>query len=309
VAPNPDIEKLLDSTPQRSAVQAVRARLARKAADPSTPALFVFAGDNGVGKTRMAHLLSLQASACSGDRSGQPRGESLLEIDATTLKGVDPASARTLLVPQLIAHMRRYPHGMIAVDNFQLLGDVLDHLTPVLTGGYYPEDTSVSFHAATVILMTDFSIAGATQHMSAEDVNSATRELLTRLPQAAAKTILGRAEIVAFVAFGLPELHQAVTDHLMQIPCHHRLVEALHFTSDDVAALTRQKKLQKPGAPQHSNGRMAAWIAEAVLNRCTRAAAAAAYRRTGAPESLDQLPPFTCRLHPNGDGEIEAQVA
>jgi hypothetical protein len=54
---------------------------------------------------------------------------------------------------------------------------------------------------------------------------------------------------------------------------------------------------------------MAASTAEAVLNRCTRAAAAAAYRRTGAPVSLDQLPLFTCRLHPDGDGDAEVQVA
>jgi hypothetical protein len=306
-AAKPDLDKLFESVPQRRAVQDVRARLERKAADPSTPALFVFAGDSGVGKTRMAHLLSLATSACSGrDRAGQPRGKSLFEIDSAAVGAGDPASARKVLMPKLLAHMRRHPNGIVLVDHFQLMGDVLD-LTPVLTGGHYPEDTSVSFQGATVILTMNFSVAGTTQLMSVADVESAAYEVLERLPQVAAKTLLRRALVVPFVAFGPAELHQAITDHLMRLPCRHPLIEALHFTWDDVNVLTQHMYRTNPEL-EHGNGRIAARIADVVRNECILAAQEAAYRRTGAHVGVADLPAFKCRLRANADGSVEAQV-
>jgi hypothetical protein len=292
-AAKPDLNKLFESVPQRSAVQAVRARLERTAADPTTPAVFVFAGDHGVGKTRMAHLLSLATSACSGrDRGGQPRGESLFEIDSIHSE-LDPAGMRALLVPKLIAHVRRHPNAVVLVDNFPLLFRALDRLAPLLGGTHYPEDPSVSFQGATVILTMDFGGDGETQHMSEEDIVSASiRHVGGSLAYAAKKFNLKHAEIVPFVPLNYYQVNPPPDAAPLPPPPHRGA--PLHVACRAAAV----------GPPERAVDACAgAWQRPHRGADCGRgaqqvhpAAQEAAYRRTGAHVEVEDLPAFKCRL-------------
>jgi hypothetical protein len=259
------------SIPQRAAVQAVRKRLAQKAAHPSHPAVFLFVGDHGVGKTRLAYMMSLIMSGCpGGSRAGQPHGSRLFEVDGSSFgSSMDAAHIRKILVPTLVAHARNHPSGMILVNDVQLLGNALELLVPLITGGSYPEHHGVSFTNSVVVLTMDLNVAGTTASLSPDEITYVAVERLNRMPSVIGTMIAEHAHIVPFGPFDPPAYRQAIQFGLMRLPCVHRIMEELSFTDREVTALVRKVATF---TVLHGNGRISAAIVDEVLHNATEAA-------------------------------------
>lgn len=118
------------------------AALRRKLNVPSEPLVLHLAGDNGVGKTFTARLISLALSLrCAGDRGVCDTGDSLLSISGAGFDGMTVAAARRVIVRRVLAHVRRYPHGIVLIDDFTAMDPALTPLLAPLFGraAYYPE--------------------------------------------------------------------------------------------------------------------------------------------------------------------------
>lgn len=114
----------------------------RKLAYPREPIVLHFAGDNGVGKTHTARLLSQALSLrCAADRDVCEAGDNLLLISGTGFDGVSLAQARRRVVRQITRHMRDYPHGIVLIDDLTAMDPALVKALAPLFGrdDYFPE--------------------------------------------------------------------------------------------------------------------------------------------------------------------------
>jgi hypothetical protein len=291
--------EMFESIPQLGAVHAVRERLALKMAHPTKQASFLFVGDNGVGKTRLAYLMSQIISACPGAaREGQPHGDSMMEIDSSSFAAVGPVKTREMLIPDLVAHVRKYPTGMIVVNDVQLFGNSIDVLSPLLTGGYFPEHSDASFAQIVLVMTMDMDTAGATEHMTVGQIKAAAEERFLRLPFAMGKLIVARADIVPFLPFDADAHRTVIKAGLMQLPCRHEKVTELIFTDYELEVL-----LQQIQPEDYGNGRTSAAIVDKVYNSISRTLMAAA-ASSGAQVPPENLKPAKFRLQQDVNGDI-----
>jgi hypothetical protein len=291
--------EMFGSIPQLSAVHAVRERLALKVAHPTTQASFLFVGDNGVGKTRLAYLMSQIISACPGAaREGQPHGDSMMEIDSSSFAAVGPVEVRKLLVPKLAEHVRKFPTGMIVVNDVQLFGNSIDVLSPLLTGSYYPEYPDASFAQIVLVMTMDMNTAGATEHMTVEEIKAAAEQRLMRLPFAMGRLIVSRADILPFLPFDADAHRTVIKAGLMHLPCRHEKVSELIFTDHTLKVLQQQVR-----PDDYGNGRASAAIVDKVYNSISRTLMAAA-ASSGAQVPHQNLKPRKFRLQQDVNGDI-----
>jgi hypothetical protein len=119
-----------------------------------------------------------------------------VRVDATSFVALGPVKVRELLVPALVAHVRKYPTGMIIVNDLQHLRTAIDVLSPLLTGGHYPEFPDVSFAGVVLVMTTGMDTVGATELMSTTDIKAAAAVWLVRVGMG---LIASRADIVPFL--------------------------------------------------------------------------------------------------------------
>ena len=100
--------------------------LRRKLAYPREPVVVHLAGDNGVGKTYTARLVSQALSLrCAVDRDVCDAGDSLLTIAGTSFDGMAVSEARARIVRQIMAHVEHYPHGVVLIDDLTAMDPAL----------------------------------------------------------------------------------------------------------------------------------------------------------------------------------------
>ncbi|KPA77589.1 hypothetical protein ABB37_06957 [Leptomonas pyrrhocoris] len=100
--------------------------LRRKLAFPREPVVVHLAGDNGVGKTHTARLVSQALSLrCAADRDVCDAGDNLLVIAGTGFDGMPVSEARGRIVRQVTAHMEHYPHGVVLIDDLTAMEPAL----------------------------------------------------------------------------------------------------------------------------------------------------------------------------------------
>lgn len=100
--------------------------LRRKLAYPREPVVVHLAGDNGVGKTLTARLVSQALSLrCATDRDVCDAGDNLLTIAGTGFDGLTVAEARRRIVAQVMSHLERFPHGVVLVDDLTAMDPAL----------------------------------------------------------------------------------------------------------------------------------------------------------------------------------------
>ncbi|KAG5485519.1 hypothetical protein LSCM1_07605 [Leishmania martiniquensis] len=119
----------------------------RKLAYPREPVVVHLAGDNGVGKSHTARLVSQALSLrCAPDRDVCDAGDNLLTIAGTGFDGLSVAEARQRIVGQIIAHMSRYPHGVVLIDDLTAMDPALVSALAPLFGraSHFPEQLTRS---------------------------------------------------------------------------------------------------------------------------------------------------------------------
>jgi hypothetical protein len=100
--------------------------LRRKLAFPREPVVVHLAGDNGVGKTHTARLVSQALSLrCAVDRDVCDAGDNLLTIAGTGFDGMSVSEARARIVGQVMAHVAHYPHGVVLIDDLTAMDPAL----------------------------------------------------------------------------------------------------------------------------------------------------------------------------------------
>ncbi|KAG5486068.1 hypothetical protein LSCM4_06775 [Leishmania orientalis] len=119
----------------------------RKLAYPREPVVVHLAGDNGVGKSHTARLVSQALSLrCASDRDVCDAGDNLLTIAGTGFDGLSVAEARQRIVRQIIAHVDRYPHGVVLIDDLTAMDPALVSALAPLFGraSHFPEQLTRS---------------------------------------------------------------------------------------------------------------------------------------------------------------------
>ncbi|CAM41829.1 conserved hypothetical protein [Leishmania braziliensis MHOM/BR/75/M2904] len=124
--------------------------LRHKLAYPREPVVVHLAGDNGVGKSHTARLVSEALSLrCALDRDVCDAGDNLLIISGTGFDGLSVAEARQRIVGQIVAHVARYPHGVVLIDDLTAMDPVLVSVLAPLFGraSHFPEQLARSSSA------------------------------------------------------------------------------------------------------------------------------------------------------------------
>ncbi|KAH9586381.1 hypothetical protein LSM04_008754 [Trypanosoma melophagium] len=153
----------------------------RKMASPGNPLVLHFAGDNGVGKTHTARLLSLAMSLhCAPARPQCDVGDNMLVISGTSFDGLDIADARKSIVKRITAHQRHYPHGIVLIDDLTAMHPKLVVALAPLFGraerfDEQPE-SGPSLAQLTVVITTDFGQQGRTWGKTIVEVEQMVRE-------------------------------------------------------------------------------------------------------------------------------------
>ncbi|GET89078.1 hypothetical protein, conserved [Leishmania tarentolae] len=147
-----------------SVIEQVRYKLAHM----HEPMVLHFAGDNGVGKTRLAELISLAIGQKCGDATCSV-GDTTLVLSGTSYDGMTVAEFRNAVVPVLVRHAQRFPDNGVVIFNelTSLEPSKVRVLSPLLgRGTTFPENPRVSMAPLLVILTTDFGREGRTRGKS-----------------------------------------------------------------------------------------------------------------------------------------------
>ncbi|CUI15239.1 Hypothetical protein, putative [Bodo saltans] len=144
---------------------------------PNEPLILHFAGDNGVGKTSTAQLISASMSfRCHRSNTGYycGLGDASLSLSGINYHGVSPEEFRKSIVPQVLAFAERHPHGLVIFNDMTELSPAQANVLMPLLGRskHFPEDTHqrVDLHKLMVVVTTDFGKQGRTRGKSIEEL-------------------------------------------------------------------------------------------------------------------------------------------
>lgn len=133
-----------------------------------------FAGDNGVGKTRMAEVISLALAQRCGN-AGCTVGDSTLELSGSSFDGLSVAEFRAMVIPLVVQHVRRFPRcGVVILNDLSALEPAKVRVLLPLLGRatFFPEHPTVSLNSQIVLITTDFGREGRTQGMSLTEMRT-----------------------------------------------------------------------------------------------------------------------------------------
>ncbi|CCW65911.1 unnamed protein product [Phytomonas sp. Hart1] len=159
--------------------------VAYKLAYMHEPLVLHLAGDNGVGKTRTAEVISLAVAQRCGNEDCS-LGESTLVLSGTSYDGMTLSEFRRSIVPTICQHAARYPHnGVLIINDLSALEpQKVRLLLPVLgRGERFPEFPRIDLARLIVIVTTDFGKEGRTQGKSLDEmryfINTEFQDLYT----------------------------------------------------------------------------------------------------------------------------------
>eukprot|EP00906_Rhabdomonas_costata_P029809 RCo042109 len=222
-------------------LEEVRGKLSLKLDNPQDRIHMHFAGDNGVGKTWLAQLIS---AALSGRRSSDwpSAGDTFYQVDITMGKLDENASKTDIsrasndIEGQLLQAINLCPQAVILVDELQELHPgvvpVLGRLLkgePLRSGA-----TTVPTAEATVILTSEFGRAGGSH-------GKARHELIAEVNRYSLYTdpaLANNVRVLLFSPFSKADFREIVRQHLRKLPCKVRALKAAQWDEETEELLT-----------------------------------------------------------------------
>ncbi|ORC88872.1 uncharacterized protein TM35_000153030 [Trypanosoma theileri] len=153
---------------QEHVIEGVIKDISVKLENPDKPLVLHFAGDNGVGKTTLAQLISLALGLRCSDLACTV-GDSSLVLSGVSYDGFSVAEFRRDVVQKIVQHATLFPkNGVVIINDLGALHpDLVRVLLPLLgRASSFPEAPSVLLSSLTVIITTDFGRQGRTQGKS-----------------------------------------------------------------------------------------------------------------------------------------------
>ncbi|KAH9597268.1 hypothetical protein LSM04_007679 [Trypanosoma melophagium] len=153
---------------QQHVIEGVTRDISVKLENPAKPLVLHFAGDNGVGKTTLAQLISLALGLRCGDVACTV-GDSSLVLSGVSYDGFSVLEFRRDVVQKIVQHATLFPrNGVVIINDLGALHpDLVRVLLPLLgRASAFPEAPSVLLSSLTVIITTDFGRQGRTQGKS-----------------------------------------------------------------------------------------------------------------------------------------------
>ncbi|KAG5477880.1 hypothetical protein LSCM1_05182 [Leishmania martiniquensis] len=243
-----------DSISGQSVAPSVIERVRYKLAHVHEPMVLHFAGDNGVGKTRMAELISL----AMGQKCGDPAcsiGETTLVLSGTSYDGMTVAEFRNAVVPVVVRHARRYPSNGVVIFNelTSLEPSKVRVLSPLLgRGTHFPEHPSVSVAPLLVILTTDFGREGRTRGKSLSEMRAFIADEFAELYS---KEAASHVRTFPFLPISLSTAGDIVRVVVREIGCSAPQPLCLTISDSAVLWLVEKTKMLLPA----ENGRAVAF--------------------------------------------------
>ncbi|KAG5503565.1 hypothetical protein JKF63_05705 [Porcisia hertigi] len=158
----------------QSVAPSVIEQIRYKLAHVHEPMVLHFAGDNGVGKTRLAELISLAMGQNCGDATCSI-GDTTLVLSGAGYDGMTVAEFRNAVVPAIVRHAQRYPNNGVVIINelTSLEPRKVRVLSPLLgRSTNFPEYPIASIAELLVILTTDFGREGRTRGKSLSEMRA-----------------------------------------------------------------------------------------------------------------------------------------
>ncbi|KEG11317.1 hypothetical protein DQ04_02741020 [Trypanosoma grayi] len=220
---------------QRHVVESVIKDIALKLAHPDKPLVLHFAGDNGVGKTTLAQLVSLVLAFNCRDAVCMV-GDTTLVLSGVSYDGYSASAFRRDVVQKVVRHAAAFPrNGVVIINDLGALHpDLVRVLLPLLgRASVFPEAPQTPINSLTVIITTDFGRQGRTQGKSLVEmrriVEDDFKSLYSHLSTSMIKTY-------PFLPVSLATAKEIVRLAISDYRCRHKdRIREIHL-GEDVAA-------------------------------------------------------------------------
>jgi ATP-dependent Clp protease ATP-binding subunit ClpA len=246
----------------------IHAALVNKMRFPGRPLVLNFAGDNGVGKTMVAKLISLATSmyfARDTEGSSRDYGDNLVMINGASYHGMTVADTRQAIVGKVTGHLRKFPQGVVLVDDAQELDPAaIEMLAPLLgRANEFAEAPGVNLDLATVILTSDFGREGRTRGKTLEELRALIDDEMQTVYR---YSNVKHLQTFPFLPLGTDAARSLIRASVEGVRCRDPRVR--RAVVDDSAVDVLLQRLNEQGAIRHGNGRaVASEVLKAVDNK------------------------------------------
>ncbi|KAK7198936.1 hypothetical protein NESM_000860600 [Novymonas esmeraldas] len=231
-----------ESVRGQSVAPSVVERVRYKLAHIHEPMVLHFAGDNGVGKTRLAELISLALGQRCGDALCSI-GDTTLVLSGTGYDGMTVAEFRKAVVPVVVRHAQRHPsNGVVIVNELTSLDPgKVRVLSPLLGRGTdFPEHPGVSVARLLVILTTDFGREGRTRGKSLAEMRAFISDEFAELYSKEATSFV---RTFPFLPISVSTAGEIVRVVVREIGCSAAIPRCLHISDAAVLWIVEKTKL------------------------------------------------------------------
>ncbi|KAG8348181.1 hypothetical protein ERJ75_000423000 [Trypanosoma vivax] len=202
-------------------VDSIKRSVAMKLESPGKALILHFAGDNGVGKTTLAQLVSLAFAFRCGDAACSI-GDTTLVLSGLSYDGYTVADFRADVVRKVAAHAKRYPqNGVVIINDLGgLHPDLVRVLLPLLgRASTFPEEPAAPLNSLTVIITTDFGRQGRTQGKSLAEMRRTIVDEFNGLYTQLASSMI---QTLPFLPASITTAKEIVQLSLLDFTCRNR---------------------------------------------------------------------------------------
>ena len=212
---------------QKSSIETIVGHINRKLYDPKASFIVHLAGDNGVGKTMSASILSTAISLFP-HQSAPSAGETLLIFPGSEFASIAKSAPSSFqqaaegIRARLVAHATRFPRCVVLFDEItQFHPALMEALNPVFAAIEHGGSLDgISMVGVFCFITSDFGSNGRTLGMTPSAVRTIVwdiiQETYPNIP------VFKKANIVPFLSLGPADFQSAIRYRLETLKCHHQ---------------------------------------------------------------------------------------